>query len=178
VAEDPPPPLVRTPSPEAPIWASRTWVLSGDHGLAWPTGTSVGWWQIRDDEGTTSYLRLRASLDNFVTDHLSLGFTAGFTAGNLQYVEGGGRIGTAFTALPGVSSVWPRLSYVVAIFEGGTVHTFQAYIPAVGHAMPHFFFGIGPAYERVEARPSGSASSATHAFGILFSLGGYWRRAD
>jgi hypothetical protein len=163
------------------------WVISGDHGLAWDTGSSFAFYLRRSGETSTSVLRVQPSLDVFVLDHLSLGFTIGFTkitqstpdaVGEGGYLQLGARLGFSVPLLPGVSSLWPKVSVVLAHNVSNDRVGLQAYLPVAVHSMGHFLVAFGPAIERFTDTPAGdnAVKVSTTAVGVLVTLGGWFRR--
>jgi hypothetical protein len=169
------------------------WVLSGDHGLAWDTGSSFKlYWARTSKPGggdtTTTVFQLNPSLDYFFLDHLSLGFTFGLTRVAVEANQGtgtgtalnaGARLGTTIPIVKGVSTLWPKVSVV---FSEGNVRDrigLQAYLCLVVHSMGHFLVGFGPAFEHIIDSVDdgeGHHKLTTNAVGALVTLGGWFRR--
>ncbi len=145
--------------------------MSSHHGLGFEGGTTVEFSQVRRGDEKAGMLRLQISADYFALDRISTGFVLGLTAYDGTYLTAGARLGAAFDVIPAVSSVWPKISYLISPVGGGALlRIFQAYVPIVWHALPHFFFGLGPAFERMDAGDWDATAS-----GLLFTLGGYWK---
>ena len=165
------------------------WVISADHGLAWDTGSSFTFYVRRTGDTTSSFLRLQPSLDYFVLDHLSVGFTVGLSyltqstqagVGTGTAVQFGGRLGGSVPIITGVSTLWPKVSAVVSYGSGGhRLFGLQGYLAVAIHSMGHFLVAFGPAYERITDSTDGAdgpRSTVTTAFGVLVTLGGWFRR--
>lgn len=176
----PPVEVMPAPPPRRPFHARGTWLMSGQHGMAWSSGSSFGYADVADGANSGTFLRLRPSVDHFVIDHLAIGFSAGFVYGGGKALrEIGTRIGAAIPLKTPISSLWPRVGITLAADSGSTSYrVLQAYLPLVGHPFPHFFFAVGPAWERIEIRSGDGKTRLARAVGVMFMMGGYWHRKD
>ncbi len=162
-------------------------VFSLTHGFAWDTGSSFQLSYRHDNGKDTTILRFQPSLDYFLTDHLSLGFTAGLSylvvsdtsgSGRSVLAHLGGRLGFSFTIVPWVSALWPKVSVVGGSGQSQSLVSYQVYVPLVVHTIPGFVVGVGPVYERMRNSVDGQDTAYVTAYGVLVTFGGCWMRGS
>jgi hypothetical protein len=179
--------LSTPPEPPRVFGKAHTWTVSGDTGLEWNTGSSVYLAWVDAPGGDVTVLKLQPSIDYFVLDHFSLGFTLGLTYVSVTQdksvatgstVHAGGRIGGSIPLYRDISSLWLRASVVTSRGTGNlTHHLFQIQAPLVAHAFSHFFVGFGPIYEHL-IRYRNEERTFSHSFGLLMTLGGWFPRGS
>ncbi len=161
---------------------SGQWVLGVGQALVIPSGTEAGWWQTSGPEGDAGNLVFAATMDRFVFDHVSLGFTLGLGSGG-RVQNGETFTGTvlvvgaqAGAAIPMGARVvlWPKLSVLWNAGEVTTRTSYQAFLPLAAE-LGHLLLGFGPTLESSELTTKGGGSLASETgVGLALLIAGWW----
>jgi hypothetical protein len=180
VDDGPHPPVAE---PDERFGRSGQWVLGAGQALAVPNGTAAGWWQTSGPEGNTGNLVLVASMDRFLFDHVSIGFSLGLATGSRTQdgeaftgtvVFAGGQAGVAIP-LGGGSVLWPKLSVLWNGSEGRTTTNYRAFLP-LAVELGHLLLGFGPTLESSRlTNTSGATLASEKAVGLALLIAGWWR---
>jgi hypothetical protein len=162
---------------------SGQWVLGVGQALVIPSGTEAGWWQTSGPEGNAGNLVFAVTMDRFVFDHVSLGFTLGLATG-ARVQNGETSTGTvlvagaqAAAAIPMGARVvlWPKLSILSHAGDETTRTSYQAFLPLAAE-LGHLLLGFGPTLESSELSISGGRSLASETgVGLALLIAGWWR---
>jgi hypothetical protein len=157
--------------------------LAGQKAVSSDAGLSLSNTSVSGVDGSTTTLILRPAVDWFFADSISLG---GFVG--VEYVSAPGGSSSVISIGPRIGynlpvserlSIWPKLGFSLANTDveadevdgddgSNTSVQLNLFAPVMFHPVPHFFLGLGPAFDQ---DLSGDAKATTIA--VRLTLGGW-----
>jgi hypothetical protein len=177
-AEQPRAPM--TGEPRQRFGQEGQWVLGAAHGRIIPAGSEAAGLQTRQFGRTNQLLVLVATLDRFLSEQLSLGFSLGVVSGSedgaaattatLVGVQGGVAISVGDQVV-----LWPKaaLQWILGKYVRSTnIHIF---VP-LAMELDHLLLGLGPILEgsSLAAKSEGSTLGTGVAVGLSLLFAGWW----
>jgi len=143
-----------------------------------------------DAGDATTTIVVQPALDYFVMDNLSIGGWVGYASSSQGDAKNsafglGPRVGYSIPITETIA-FWPKLGvgyYSVSMDSGqpdsssvsGNKMTLEVFAPVAISPAPHFFIGIGPAFQTdLSSKVEGNDANKNTTFGVVTRVGGYF----